>query len=151
MCKDFVAGGGENTNDWVGRTVDMFSPDDPNAVSYRYIDFKNKELEISAQSGKVTWGKKFDPKSNINPTFNKISVYKNKSSRKTNFASKIPKTDSEDVKKQVKNGALKFTVTMGHVNGKKVLKWNGMYDGKGGIFGDKNKPASDCDNFWQYE
>ena len=32
----------------------------------------------------------------------------------------------------------------------KVIKWNGLYNGKGGSFGGNDVPASDCDNFWMF-
>ena len=43
-------------------------------------------------------------------------------------------------------------VTMGTCDGKKVLMWPGLYDGKGGSFtpAGGDVPASACDNFWEY-
>jgi hypothetical protein len=36
---------------------------------------------------------------------------------------------------------LEFTIELGTVGEKKVIKWNGVYNGKDG---------NDCDNFWEY-
>lgn len=62
--------------------------------------------------------------------------------------------------------ALKFTLELGtvpefdeekpdeQIGEKKVIKWNGLFNGAGGTF-PKNAtdaaPASDCDNFWEYQ
>jgi len=152
-CKDFVEAIGINDKSWVGKSVDLFSPDsfdDPNAKSYRYIDWTNGELELSGKNGKQTWGRRFEPNGSVNPTLVRVTNGV-ASSRMTNFESKVGSDASSEVKEEVKNGALEFTVSLGHVNGKRVLKWNGMYNGKGGKFDGDMKPASDCDNFWQYE
>ena len=48
-------------------------------------------------------------------------------------------------------GALNFQLTMGEVDGKKALRWSGVYLGRGGTLGGKELPPSDCDNFWLYK
>merc|ERR1711924_463233 len=135
--------------DWCGELKDLFSPDDTNPDSLRFIDELEKGvLSISADTGGEKWGRKFDPDGTVNPTLDETAE---PSARQTNFESKIPADVPEELKAQVANGALTFTVTMGMSNGKKVLKWNGLYNGKGGPFLPAGEvPASDCDNFWEY-
>merc|ERR1712039_265219 len=36
------------------------------------------------------------------------------------------------------------------MGGKRVIKWNGLYDGRGGVFGGEYYAPSDCDNFWEF-
>merc|ERR1719401_1628692 len=107
------------------------------------------KLCISADTGSEKWGKKFNPDGSVNP---QLEATDKPSQRKTNFVSKIPSDAPEELKKQVDNGALTFTVVMGTSQGKKVLKFNGLYDGKGGPFlpAGGDAPATDCDNFWEY-
>ena len=135
---------------WCGTLKDLFSPDDTNPDSRRFIDqLEFGVLSISADTGGEKWGRKFDPTTSINPTLTEAGESNQKN---VNFESKIPADAPEELKAQVANGALRFTVTMGWSLGKKVLKWNGVYNGQGGPFlpAGGDVPASDCDNFWEY-
>ena len=135
---------------WCGELKDLFSPGDVNPDARRFIDeIEPGVLSISADTGGEKWGRKFDPEGVTNPT---LADTENACARQTNFETKIPTDAPAELKEQAANGALSFTVTMGHSNGKKVLKWNGLYDGKGGPFlpAGGDVPASDCDNFWEY-
>mmetsp|Transcript_27977 Transcript_27977/g.63301 ORF Transcript_27977/g.63301 Transcript_27977/m.63301 type:complete len:157 (-) Transcript_27977:84-554(-) len=146
MAASFVPVEGDvPPEDWCGELLDLFSPDDKNPDSRRFIDLIDGELSVSADTGGEKWGRRFDPATPVNPT---LAATDSPCQRKTNFASKVPK--DAPVYPQVLDGALCFTLTMGRCGGKKVLKWNGLYDGKGGKFGENDAPASDCDNFWQY-
>ena len=64
----------------------------------------------------------------------------------------------------VDNGALDFTLTFGTVtipvlvggtgDSRRVIKWNGLYNGAGGAWKDASGnditiPAKECDNFWE--
>uniref|UniRef100_A0A7S3UYK4 Uncharacterized protein n=1 Tax=Heterosigma akashiwo TaxID=2829 RepID=A0A7S3UYK4_HETAK len=134
--------------DWCGELVDLFSPDDKNPDSRRFIDWIDETMCISADTGGEKWGRKWDKETSVNPILN----YKTPGVTTTNFASKVPDDAPDAVKAEVAAGALCFTVTMGTVFGQKVLKWNGLYDGKGGHFtpAGGHVPASDTDNFWVY-
>lgn len=76
------------------------------------------------------WGKKWDQNSTVDPQITNITG----NTGKTSFESKVPQDDPN--RKNVDNGALNFTVTYGMVTEgnmtRKVMRWNGMYDGKGG-------------------
>lgn len=136
--------------DWCGAFKDLFSPDDTNPDSRRFIDeIEPGVLSISADTGAEKWGRKFDPTTSTNPTLTETGEA---CSRMTNFESKIPADAPEELKAQVANGALTFTVTMGQSLGKKVLKWNGPYNGEGGPFlpAGGDVPANDWDNVWEY-
>jgi hypothetical protein len=149
MRLSFVPREGEVAEaDWLGELVDLFSPDDTNPDSRRYVDLIDGALSVSAKTGDEEWGRKFHPEGAVNPT---LEATDKQCERKTKFDSKIPADAPEAIKAEVAAGALTFTLVMGTALGKKVLKWNGLYDGKGGYFtpaGDV--PASDCDNFWEY-
>jgi len=150
MKNGFVPMSGEIAQtEWVGALRDLFSPDDKNPDSRRYVDIIDGVLSISADTGSEKWGKKFNPNESVNPVLAETGI---KNARLTNFESKVPNEAPEEFKEQVKNGALAFTVTMGKFNDKRVLKWNGPYNGKGGPFfpAGGDLPASDCDNFWEY-
>ena len=120
---------------WEGVYVDLFSPDDKNPASRRFIDLRRAkgggqfELEISADTGTELWGRRFHPNGTINPVLEQTTDGSS-AQRKTSFLSKIP-TDSP-LYPYALNGALNFTVTNGHVRGERVLRWNGLYNGKGG-------------------
>mmetsp|Transcript_28216 Transcript_28216/g.51955 ORF Transcript_28216/g.51955 Transcript_28216/m.51955 type:complete len:553 (-) Transcript_28216:64-1722(-) len=132
--------------DWVGTWIDMFSPDDTNPASRRFVDFdaESGTFQVSADTGGEKWGRRFDTSTPVNPTLAATDV---PHVRKTSFLSKIP--EDAPIYADAKNGALEFTLVMGTAFGHKVLKWNGLYDGKGGKFGDNEVPPSDCDNFWR--
>lgn len=130
--------------DWCGVYADMFSPDDKNPDSRRFVDLTDGKLQVSADTGSEKWGRRFDPTTEVNPT---LAVTDVGSVRKTSFKSKVPK--DAPVWPQVEAGALNFTLTLGTAFGERVIKWNGLYDGKGGEFGGNMAPPTDCDNFWR--
>jgi len=132
--------------DWVGTYVDMFSPDDDNPDSRRFIDLDETsgELQVSADTGGEKWGRRFDKSTSVNPILVAADA---PNARKTSFLSKVPK--DAPVYEEAVAGALDFTLIMGTAFGEKVIKWNGLYDGKGGKFDGKDVTASDCDNFWR--
>ena len=147
-CEDFQPFRSADVQMWTGTLVDLFSPDDVNPVSRRFIDFRNNELEISASTGTEKWGKKFFPHSNVNP----VLTTSFSSARSTvSFLSKIPK--NSPLRSYAELGALNFTLTMGTAFGRRMLRFNGLYDGHGGLWvpAGKKVPPSDCDNFWEYE
>jgi len=146
----FVATEGEVSEaDWCGELKDLFSPDDKNPDSRRFIDVIDGALSISADTGGEKWGRKFEPEGTVNPV---LAATDSLHKRVTNFETKIPADAPDTVKAEVAAGALSFTVTMGTCDGKKVLMWPGLYDGKGGSFtpAGGDVPASACDNFWEY-
>jgi len=81
----------------------------------------------------------------VNPTLTATDA---PNTKKTSFFSKVP--EDAPIYADAKAGALDFTLTLGLAFGQKVLKWNGLYDGKGGSFGGEMVPPSDCDNFWRF-
>ena len=133
--------------DWVGTLVDMFSPDDKNPNSRRFIDLDEEsgELQVSADTGCEKWGRRFDKGTSVNPV---LTATENSAVRKTSFLSKVP--PDAPIHAEAQAGALNFSLVMGDAFGEKVIKWNGLYDGKGGTFGGNIVPPSDCDNFWRY-
>lgn len=133
--------------DWPGTLIDLFSPDDANPNSRRFIDLDDAsgELQVSADTGTEKWGRRFDSTTSVNPV---LAATANSNTRKTNFLSKIP-TDAP-IYAEAKAGALSFTLVLGTAFGKKVIKWNGLYDGKGGTFAGKEVSPCGCDNFWEY-
>lgn len=141
---------------WEGTLVDLFSPDDINPSSRRFIDFRNNELEVSASTGTEKWGRRFYPDSSINPVLlqplGKISPSSN-DVRTVSFLSKISSRDTPIQRGFAEHGALNFTLTMGTVFGRRMLRFNGLYNGKGGPWLPSGEivPPSDCDNFWEYE
>jgi hypothetical protein len=107
---------------------------------------------MNEMSPNGVWGKKWNKNTTVDPQITNIT----KNVGKTSFESKI--TSDDPNRKNVDNGALNFTVTYGMVTmenmTKKVMRWNGMYDGKGGPWiNDKNvtihMEASACNNFWE--
>ena len=148
-CAAFTVSSAPYPETWVGTWVDMFSPDDKNPASRRFIDLRGAEagapleLEISADTGTERWGRRFFPNTTVNPT---LKIMSDPARRTTSFLSKIP--EGSTLYPDAQNGALNFTVTNGHVNGKQVLMWNGLYDGVGGPWNNGTAPPSPCDNFW---
>mmetsp|Transcript_110939 Transcript_110939/g.324510 ORF Transcript_110939/g.324510 Transcript_110939/m.324510 type:complete len:160 (-) Transcript_110939:102-581(-) len=128
---------------WCGEYIDLFSPDDKNPDSRRFIDLRDGELQVSADTGGEQWGRRFHPEGLVNPVLAATDV---PGVCKTSFLSKVPK--DAPIYEDVLNGALDFTLTLGMAFGTKVIKWSGVYDGKGGKLGDETVPPSDCDNFW---
>jgi len=133
--------------DWQGTLIDMFSPDDTNPDSRRFLDFAEEagELQVSADTGGEKWGRRFDKTTSVNPV---LAPTEKSCVRKTSFLSKVP--PEAPVYEEAMDGALDFTLELGTAFGEKVIKWNGLYDGKGGKFGGNTVPASDSDNFWRY-
>jgi len=76
--------------------------------------------------------------------------------RKISFLSLVPTDDP--FYDDVKAGALDFTLVLGTAFGKRVIKWNGFYDGKGGmIMGEYVPPVdhflelrTELGNFWKF-
>lgn len=132
--------------DWTGTYIDMFSPDDTNPASRRFIDLDTEsgDLQVSADTGGEKWGRRFDKTTSVNPV---LASTDSPHIRKTSFLSKVP--EDAPIYAEAKAGALNFTLMMGTALGQKVIKWNGLYDGKGGEFGGTVIPPSDCDNFWR--
>ena len=146
--------------DWTGVLKDMFSPDDTCPDSTRYIDARITRpsspyiisLEVSASGTeepdcKTTWGRRFNKTSNVNPIITKVKGH-GPCVRSTSFISKVMPGDP--LYNDAQAGALNFTLWLGTVNGTKVNKWNGVYNGKGGDMTGNYAPPSDCDNFWVY-
>ena len=149
-CAAFVADSGPLRADaWEGTFEDLFSPDDKNPASRRFVDLRRAkavgrwELEISADTGAERWGRRFFLNTTVNPC---LVATEDSAQRKTSFLSKIP-TDAA-VYPDALNGALNFTVTIGRVDGKRVFRWNGLYDGKGGPWENGIAAPSACNNFW---
>ena len=140
---------------WAGRLVDLFSPDDTAcAFSYRYIDLGGKgELQVSANGTGAdcssSWGRKFNASSTVNPVLSPPLV-PGACNRTVSFLSKLSPSDA--AYPLALDGALNFTLTLGKACGNRtVLRWNGVYDGRGGEFPPgQQAPASPCDNFWAY-
>jgi len=133
--------------DWVGVYKDLFSPDDQNPDSRRFVEDFDGTLLVSADTGTEQWGKKFDSDTTVLPSLDAVPDVA--SQRKTSFRTKVPEDAPAQNIEEVKAGALDFTLTLGTSLGKKVIKWNGLYDGKGGTFAGKEVPATECDNFWE--
>ena len=125
--------------DWVGCYVDMFSPDyksaerlpwDMNPKSRRFVDLRDGELQISGDLGDGSrWGRRFDRKA----TSPVLTETETPALRMTNFIVNVP--PDAPVFPDAQKGALEFKVTLGEVDGTKVLKWSSLYAGKGGSFG----------------
>lgn len=146
LCSSFVAFQSCSDDIWEGVFKDMFSPDDKNPDSRRFIDLNRTDdtLQVSADTGDEKWGRRFDKTTSINPI---VEPSGNPCVAKISFLSKVP-TDAP-IYPEAQAGALNFTLVMGVALGNKVIKWNGMYDGKGGIFNGESVPPSSCDNFWK--
>ena len=99
---------------------------------------------MSADTGTEKWGRRFFPDSSVNPVIERSKT--NPYIATTSFRSKIKSDDP--VYPDVMAGALDFDLQYGEALGMRMIMWSGMYRGKGGKFGDKIMPASDCDNFW---
>lgn len=145
-CEAFIPAAYPAAWMWVGVYIDMFSPDDTMPESQRFIDFDeaSREFQISGDTGREKWGRRFNKTTSVNPTlrsFGSLNAFK------TSFLSKVPE-DAPSYPDAL-DGALNFTLTMGTAFGEKVIKWNGIYDGKGGKFAGKSVPPVDCDNFWR--
>jgi len=136
--------------DWQGTFIDLFSPDVTNKDSRRFLDVAEEagelQLQVSADTGGEKWGRRFDKTTSVNPVLAPTEVL---CVRKTSFLSKVP--PGAPIYAEAMAGALEFTLVLGTAFGEKVIKWNGLYDGKGGKFGGKTVPASDSDNFWRYD
>ena len=156
-CQHFLpASLNETSGSWEGTLIDLFSPDDINPSSRRFIDFHNNELEVSASTGTEKWGRRFYPDSSINPVLLQPSGKIPSSSnnvRTVSFISKISSRDTPIQRGYAEHGALNFTLTMGTVLGRRMLRFNGLYDGSGGPWVPAGEivPPSECDNFWEYE
>lgn len=148
------------TNLWTGTLKDLFSPDDTCPQSTRFIDGAiATQLHISASHTGPTcsesWGKRFFPSGTVDPVI--YDMLPDHVNAKVSFESKIPKDAPE--RKYVDAGALDFSLQLGEVTvdgvRSAVIKWNGMYDGKGGPWLDGTGkeiqvPPDDCNNFWLY-
>ena len=142
---------------WTGVYVDKFSPDDQDCPdSFRYIDIRDGELEISAsgtgEDCKEVWGRRFDSTDTVNPIL-EVSEEEGLGLGvgKTSFISKVPSNDP--MYEYAQKGALNFTLTAGHVNGTNVIMWNSVYDGEGGAMPPDGSivKGKNCDNFWFFE
>jgi len=134
---------------WTGTYKDLFSPDDKNVDSKRFIDLDpiTGELRVSADTGSEKWGRRFNATTSVNPVLTITDAPDG--IRTTSFLCKVPTT--APIYGEAKAGALNFTVKLGMAFGKKVILWNGLYNGKGGIFGGNKVDPSACDNFWELE
>ena len=68
--------------------------------------------------------------------------------RTVDFLSKVP--PSAPIYRDAAAGALRFSLTLGAIRGEKMIRWSGLYAGKGGSFKGKTVAASACDNFWRF-
>lgn len=147
MEQDFKPLEDATVKDWTGVYIDLFSPDDKNPASRRFVDLDaaSGELQVSADTGGEQWGRRFDPNTEVNPIL--ATTGYSPAARTTSFISKVPL--DAPVRAEAEAGALNFTLTLGMACGKKVIKWNGLYNGQGGPFGGNVVPPTDCDNFWE--
>ena len=161
-CARFMSLSVCDEKSWVGLFRDIFSPDDQGCPhSLRYIDFnyETKQLQVSASGTgsdcKQTWGRRFNHTTPVNPI---VAVSpRDQCQGEISFLSKVPK--DAPVRPFAELGALNFTLSLG-CNGTQtcegptqVIRWNGMYNGKGGPWLDGKGavvqvPPSKCDNFW---
>lgn len=74
--------------DWCGVFLDLFSPDDKNPESRRFVDLEGGNLQVSADTGTEKWGRRFDPSTTVNPVLVATAM---PHERKTSFRSKVPK------------------------------------------------------------
>ena len=146
---------------WMGSFVDLFSPDDTCPLSRRYIErgdglppYGDSRLHVSANGTDVhcnsSWGRKFHPEIPVDPVVI-LSPPPLLCEARVSFASKVP--ENAPVRKYVDNGALDFRLQLGTVDGRRVLMFSGMYEGRGGPWLGKDgkeitMPPSECDNFW---
>eukprot|EP00930_Biecheleria_cincta_P073837 TRINITY_DN61115_c0_g1_i1.p1 TRINITY_DN61115_c0_g1~~TRINITY_DN61115_c0_g1_i1.p1 ORF type:complete len:207 (+),score=20.39 TRINITY_DN61115_c0_g1_i1:220-840(+) len=157
-CANFKESSDCSLTGWLASWTDLFSPDDqPHGkcqhLPLRYID--SESSRTMSFSGKTvcgdTWGKRFNASTPVHPV---LTVDATDACRgKVDFSSKVPA--DAPAQEYVRNGALQFTIIQGRVNGTRVLKFNGLYDGRGGPWlNDEGKhvqvPTSDCDNIWAY-
>merc|ERR1712166_814621 len=150
ICKHFVAHtGGCTQADWTGVFRDWFSPDDTCPLSTRYIDLTDGKLHVSASNTDngcdSTWGRRFDPTTTVDPI---ITLEGSGCTATVSFRSKIP--TNSPMYSLAQNGALDFTLTLSRSErgSRPLIKWNGMYNGKGGPTPDGTAPADSCDNIW---
>lgn len=148
-CASFVPLSNCSTEQWQGKLRDLFSPDDTCPRSTRYVDVRDGALEVSASNTDAecnsTWGRRFDPHTSVDPV-----IVGSGCSRQVSFLSKVPSSTPEHA--LAERGALNFTLTLGTACGRKVLRWNGVYDGQGGEWppGHTSGPTA-CDNFWLFD
>ena len=152
----FVPWEGTSTDaDWAGALVDLYSPDymsaerkpwDTNPRSRRFVDLNGGELQVSEDTADgYQSGRRFFPDTAANPTLKPIAGVPN--ARSMSFKSKIP-PDAPPYK-DAQNGALDFTGELGTAFGRKVIKLNTLYNGKGGPFVGFVAPPGEY-NFWVY-
>lgn len=120
---------------WTGQFDDLFSPDDTCPHSKRYIEEGNGKfpygdflLHVSANGTEAncnsSWGRKFHPDTTVDPLIT-LSPSPAVCEARVSFASKVPK--DAPVRKYVDNGALNFTLQLGSVDGRRLIKFSGMY------------------------
>jgi len=170
-CSKFIpASTGCDLSSWLGVFSDLFSPDDKACPhSLRYIDMdwrKTKKLAVYSKQGvhvsasgtgtdcTEKWGKRFNRTTEVDPIISPTSD--NPCKGTVSFLTKVP--HDAPARKYAEAGALNFTLTLGCIGDtsceRPVIKWNGMYNGKGGPWPNSQGngvqvPPSSCNNFWQ--
>jgi len=136
--------------DWVGRYRDVFSPDDKCPESTRYITLADGKLHVSASHTDAgctsTWGTKFDPSTTVDPIITIDPTASSGCTAKVSFFSKVPA--NAPVYADAEAGALEFTLKLGAAFDQTHITWNGLYDGKGGLYDGRYAPPNACDNVW---
>ena len=127
---------------WVGTYHDLFTPSGECKTPYRSINWTNGELFVDHQQCDQweggTWA--YDAS---NKSFLVISP--GSCTATVSFANQHT---TGPYSSDAAAGAFNFTLTLGSFRGAKMVRWTGMYDGKGGPFGSETVAPSVCDNFW---
>ena len=129
---------------WVGAYHDLFTPEGECAAPYRKILWDNGELyvEHAACDG---WS---DGTWTFDATQNAKLVLSSPGSCTATVSFADQYSTSSSLYADAQQGAFNFTVTLGSFRGAKMVRWSGLYNGKGGMLGNSSVPADTCDNFW---
>ena len=93
-------------------------------------------------------GRRFDAETSANPVLEEDPSLPS-NARSLSFISQVPPEAPFYIDAQ--DGALNFTATLGTAFGRKVMRLNTIYNGRGGPFGpDRWEAPPDEWNFWLY-
>jgi len=128
---------------WVGTYHDLFTPAGECQSPYRSIEWTNGELFVHHESCHQwqdgSWA--YDAANAA-----KLKITPGSCTATVSFAAQYPSSSPYHAEAQA--GAFDYTLTLGSFRGAKMVRWSGLFDGKGGTFSGKQVAASTCDNFW---
>ena len=103
---------------------------------------------VRYRTSQLRSGRRFDPETSANPVL-EVDPSLPPNARSLSFITKVP--PEAPFYRDAQAGALNFTTTLGTAFGRKVMRLNTLYNGKGGPFGpDRCEAPPDEWNFWLY-